>query len=210
MGHTALVARLSGNLLTILALLIAVSFLIWTVTVGQETAVSKEKLFKQRDYNPKDPVKIVNIATANNPVKLDEKFEGGSNWLRETQIQLKNVSNKEIVYIELQFNLPETKSSGNEMSFRSQLGNMPGMPVLYSPLSLKPGEEISFSFSQEEYQNLVDFVEYRTNISKLNRTDLKIGFVVFADASAWGTGLWFKPNPNKRGSWIPDTTQPQN
>lgn len=209
MSHPPFVGRFRGNLFQMAALLFAASFLIWTVTAGQHTAQdSNDKVFTQRDYNPKDPVKIVNIAAASNPVKLDEKFNGGPDWLRGTQIRLKNESDKEIVYIQLQFNFPETKSSGHEMSFRSQLGNMPGMPVLYSPLSLKPGEDFLFSFSQEEYQNLIDFVGYRTSISKLSRTDLKIGFVVFADSTAWGTGLRYKPNPNKRESWIPDPAQP--
>lgn len=196
--------------LQIAAFALTVGYLLWSLSAGSVTAgQSHEKTFKQRDVNTKDPVKIVSLAAANKPVKLDESFDGGDNWLRDTQLRLRNVSNKEIIYIEFQFNFPETKSSGNEMSFRAERGNMPGLPVANPPLVFKPGEDISFSFSDEEYQGLVQFVGARTKITNLNKADLKIGFVVFSDSTAWGTGLWFKPNPNRKGSWIPDANQPQ-
>ena len=170
-----------------------------------------EKIFRQRDFNAMDPVKFVNLSAANKPVSLGEKFNGGPDWLRSTQIRLKNVSSKDIVYIGLEFNFPETKSSGLEMSYRAQLGNMPELPVAFTPLSLKPQEEALFSFSDEEYQGLVNFIAHRNLIvSRLNETDLKIGFVVFSDSTAWGTGIWFKPNPDKRNSWIPISPQPRN
>lgn len=199
--------RSSGLQLTAFAL--TVGSLIWMLNAGQGAAFqSHEKIFKQRDFNAKDPVRITNLAAANKPLRLDESFDGGPEWLQSTQLQLKNVSRKDIIYIELQFNFPETKSSGNEMSYRVELGNMPGMPVVNTPLLLKPNEEVPFSFTEAEYQSLTKFVGGRAKPANLNRADLKIGFVVFADSTAWGTGLSFKPNPNKKGSWIPDTNQP--
>jgi hypothetical protein len=184
-------------------------YLLSSLSVGSIAPGQNGKLFKQRDVNAKDPVKIVGLSVAHRPVKLDESFDGGDDWLRGTQLRLQNVSNKEIVYVEVQFNFPETKSSGHEMSFLAERGNMPGLPAANPLLAFKPGEEISFIFSDEEYQGMVKFLVARTAVANLNKADLKIGFVVFADSTAWGTGLWFKPNPKRRGSWIPDPTQSQ-
>jgi hypothetical protein len=208
MSHKILHAFRSLSL-QIAAFALTFGYLLWCLSIGSVTAVQNGKVFKQRDVNAKDPVKIVSLAAANKPLKLDESFDGGDDWLRGTQLRLRNVANKEIIYLELQFNFPETKSSGNEMSYRAELGNMPGARITNAPLVFKPGEEISFSFRDEEYQNLVKFVGTRTKIANLNKADLKIGFVVFADSTAWGTGLWFKPNPNRKGSWIPDANQSQ-
>jgi len=206
MAHTALLLVRSAGF-QLIVLILTVGYLVWMVSSGAGMAQQgREKTFKQRDYNAKDPVKIVSLAAANMPLKLDEKFSLGPDWLRSTQIRLKNVSDKDVIYVELQFNFPETRTSGNEMSYRSELGNLPGRPVLNSPLLLKPDEEVSFSFTEEEYKNLVEFIGRRIKLSNISKTDLKIGFVVFADSTAWGAGLWFKANPNKPGSWIPKDT----
>jgi len=195
--------------LQITAFALTLGYLLWSLSGGSVAAVQGQKTFKQRDVNVKDPVKIVSLSAANKPVKIDENFDAGDDWLRGTQLRLRNVSNKEIVYVEVQFNFPETRSSGHEMSFRAERGNMPGLPVANTPLAFKPGDEISITFSDEEYQGLVQFLEPRTKVANLNKSDLKIGFVVFADSTAFGTGVWFKANPNRKGSWIPDATQAQ-
>lgn len=204
MNHSCSATSLRSNLLRLIAFLFALGFLVWTVSPGWGAAYQDaEKSFKQRDFNSNDPVKIVEITTANKRVKLEEKFRGGTDWLRGTLIRLKNGSDKDIVYIELQFNFPETRSSGNEMSFRSELGNKPGVPIANSPLLLRPNEEFSFNLNDEEYEELVKFVNYRHRMSHINKTELKIGFVVFADFTAWSTGLHFKQNPNNPRHWIP-------
>src|SRR5262245_43264211 len=111
--------------LQLMAFALTVGYLIWMLSAGQGAAFQDhEKIFKQRDFNAKDPVKITNLATANKPLRLNQGFDARSEWLRSMQLQLQNVSQKDIIYIELQFNFPETKSSGNEMSYRVELGNM--------------------------------------------------------------------------------------
>jgi hypothetical protein len=168
-----------------------------------------EKAFKQRDYNPIAPVKIINISVANKPVKLGETFNAGDDWLRGTEIRLKNVSDKDVIYVDLDFAFPETLSSGNEMMFISEFGNLPGLPILHPPFLLKPNEEIPFTFSDEEYKSLVKFVGYRTQIANINRADLLVRFVVFADLTAWAAGLRFKQEPGNPRRWIPIENQAQ-
>lgn len=201
-----LVALIRSNILQVSTLILTVSFLIWTVSPGWG-AVHQEKILKQRDYHSDDPLKIVDISAANKQIRLDERFTAGDDWLNGMRLQFKNISNKDINYIEIQFNLPETRSSGNEMSFRSELGNMPALPVRNKPLLLKPNEDVTYNLNQDEYQSLLGFVRNRHRISDINDVELKIGFVVFADLTAWSGGILLKQSSSNPRRWIPTDSQ---
>lgn len=140
---------------------------------------------------------------ANKTVKLGEQFDGGDDWLSGAQLRLKNVSGKDIVYIEIRLNFPETKASGNMMSFWSDIGNQPGVPIQNAPLLLRPNGEVTFSLDQERYKGLVKFIEYRHRVSEINRVEIRFGFVAFADGTGWSGGTLMKQDATNPRRWVP-------
>src|SRR3977135_4180462 len=72
---------------------------------------------------PNEPIKITSIKAANRSVRLGEQFAAADDWLKTAELTVKNTSGKDIVFVEIELNFPETKSSGDEMSFPLCLGS---------------------------------------------------------------------------------------
>jgi hypothetical protein len=106
--------------------------------------------FQKIDSYPNEPLKIINIKSAGKSLSLGEKFSGGDDWLKAAQLTLKNVSTKDIVFIEIDFEFPDTKSSGNEMSFPFRLGSRPGTINSNPPVVLKGDAEITLNLDEKE------------------------------------------------------------
>jgi len=161
------------------------------------------KTLEKHENYPNEPLNFVEIKAANKSVRLGEGFSAGENWLQNASFRVKNVSNKEIVYIEIDINFPETKSSGNEMSYRLKFGHRPAAHDSNRALSFKSDSEMILGLTAENYDRLVKFVEERQQFSTLSNATIRIGFVIFADGTAWGGGLFHRQDPNNPNRYIP-------
>lgn len=165
---------------------------------------------KSRDPRPK-PVELVELRAANKVVKLGERFESEQDWLNGIAFKVRNSSGKEIVYLELDLNFPETANAGNEMSFPIKLGRRPGAStVLREPLSAKPGAELVVELDENKYRELARFVETRRAISDIHKVRPEIGFVVFSDGTAWGAGSYLRQDPKDPNHYINTGDTPPN
>jgi len=178
---------------------------LWTASSAGWGAVhhDRQKSLQKIESHKNEPITIVETKALNKTIRLGEQFDGGDDWLSGAQLLLKNVSGKDIVYIDVDLNFPETTASGNMMSFRSEIGNRPGMPTQNAPLLLRPNDEVTFSLDQERYKGLVKFIEYRHMVSDINRVEIRFGFVVFADGTGWSGGTFMKQDANNPRRWVP-------
>jgi len=192
-----------------IVLVVAVGDLGWCPYPSLSAHQEGSKAIYVVDTNSRDPVRIVDAIVEKKRTKLNKNFSAGQDWLRDSEVIAKNVSDNDIIYIELQVFMPDTKASGNEMLYRLQLGNKPGLPVMNEPLLLHPNEEATFILKNERYKSFLKVLNSRHNIADINRLNVRIGFVVFADLTGYSAGLRFKQNPNKPNSWIPDPSNPQ-
>ena len=185
--------------------------LLLTLSAGCFTAFAQAvpKLIAECEKRETNPIQIVEVSANSKTIKLNEEFASDKNWLKDLQIRLKNSSKKNVRYVEVQLNFPETVSSGSEMSYRSDLGNTPARPDDNPPLLLAPGEEVTLELNDEAYQSLVRFIGNRADLGKLKTLELRIGFVVFEDLVGWQTGIYFRQDPNKPSRWLPLPKEPQ-
>lgn len=194
--------KLIGLFCGSILLLAAAGFVLPTYSTGSQ---SNERVMEIDSPIPNEPVKIIEAKAANKKIKFGEKFEGDKDWLKSATVKLKNVSGKEIVFIDMRVNFPETLASGNEMSFRENIGVMPGLdiPNPNGPLSLHPDGELEFVIDEKRYKNLVKFIERRHPIDSIKKAHLLVGFVAFADGTAWQAGVFYRKDPNNKKVWIP-------
>jgi hypothetical protein len=159
-----------------LAVYSSIIFAIVCVLLSAETTSSRE-------LNPQltNPVKIVELTSGKKTVNLDHPFADGDGWLEDFKIKLKNVSDKTVVYVEIKFNFSEVSAAGNELSFTIELGNKPGAPTTKASMALKPRQERNYFLNKSEYQTLAAFVKERRKTSQLDRVDVKVGSVLFAN-----------------------------
>lgn len=169
-------------------------------------AQAKEKLLERGNLiYAADPLKITEVKSAGKAVKLNEKFVGGDDWLKGTALRLKNISSKEIVHIQLDFDFPETGDAGPVMAYQLMLGRRPGSAnSLVDPLSLAPGAELGVSIDEHVYAALSNLVERRKPLRSINRVKVRIAFVVFADGTAYGTGgTFYRQDPDNPRRYLP-------
>lgn len=172
--------------------------------VSGQNQDTEKSLTKIESYD-NEPLKIVGVKAANKSVRLGEKFDGADDWMRNANIRVKNVSDKTIIYIEIDLNFPETKASGNEMSYRLKLGHRPAAHNMDPSLELRTGEEAVLSLDGERYEQLVRFLEQRHPISGIRKGIVRIGFVIFVDGTAWSGGMFHRRDPNNPNRYIPVT-----
>ena len=144
---------IKSSRLQLAALALTLGYLICTVGSGLAFQ-DAERVINQHKHAESEPLKIVSVKINNEPRALNKSFTSNGEWLRGTKLGLRNDSNKDVIYIDFRLNFPETLSSGNEMSFGLELGNMPGLPVYRDPLFLRPGDEITLPLTDKDYQGL--------------------------------------------------------
>jgi hypothetical protein len=177
----------------------------WSLNLNVLTraAQSEIKSLEKQEYYPNEPLNFLEIKAANKSIRLGEGFIAGDNWLENASFRVKNTSDKEIVYIEIDINFPETESSGNEMSYRLKFGHGPGAPDSNRALVFEPDAETILGLAGDQYTRLVKFVEERQQFSTISKATIRIGFVIFTDGTGWAGGQFHRPDANNPNRYIP-------
>ena len=174
-----------------------------SVGITSASAQDTERSLNKTESYDNEPLTIVGIKASNRSVKPGEKFSGNNDWLKNASIRVQNSSEKDIVYIEIDLNFPETKTSGNEISYRLKLGHRPGAHDTNPPLLLKANDGAVLNLDDDRYDQLVKVVEQRHPMSGIRRVDMRLGFVIFSDGTAWSGGLFQRRDPNNPNRYIP-------
>jgi hypothetical protein len=192
------------------AILIAATCLVWPsgFNIFRASMQGQEKSLQKLKHYSNEPLEIVDIKMANKTVKLGEKLNANDDWLKGLNLKFKNTSGKEIIYVEIDLNFPETQSSGYEMSFPLKLGHRPGANNANAPLRLKANAETNIVLDDVKYDQLVKFIEHRHSISAINNALIATGFIIFADGTAWSGGMFYQQDSDNPNRYVPISTQP--
>jgi len=161
------------------------------------------KRFEKSQNYPNEPLQIVDIKASKGKVRIGERFADSADWLKAAELTVKNVSGKDIVYIEIDLNFPETKASGNEMSFPLRAGSRP-LTAEATPVILKSEDQFVLRLDDQKYNRLVRFIGERHQISDIGETVINVGFVIFSDGTAWGNGTSYHRDPLNPNRYIPN------
>lgn len=187
---------------TTVVLGVTLTLLLLAVGGGLANAtLQTEKTIETLPYG-NEPVDLQEIKYKGESIKAGEKIRADSEWLRDVSLQLTNKSGKLIVYVDVAFDFPETKSTGAVTSYSLRLGNRPGGPYSgRTPLEFKPGESLKVSLA-EEYDKLKHFVEKSHPIASLNRVRVRVNFIGFDDGTAWSAGSFVRLDPSNPHHYI--------
>ncbi|HEX8180235.1 MAG TPA: hypothetical protein VF525_11885 [Pyrinomonadaceae bacterium] len=149
-----------------------------------------------------EPIRVAGVKVGQRSVKFGEKLAGDKDWLKGSEFKLTNISGKGIVFVELDVNLPETRRSGPEMSYRINLGQLPQLNLpLREPIYLAPGGELNVTLDEKRYEQLNRLVLQRHTTADINKVRVLVGFVVFEDGLAWSAGSFYRQDPNNPKAW---------
>jgi hypothetical protein len=173
---------------------------------GQGTG---QKVIEKAFTRSSPVVEVAEIRVSQKAVVPGQAFDGDDDWLSTVFLKAKNVSGKPIVYLAINVNFPETRASGGMMSYPVVFGQMPGsrFPQTHDPLFMLPHDSLEIPLDKH-YTKIKSFVERRNPIKNIHKLELEIGFVVFADKTAWMAGDFLRQDPNDPDHYINVGSQP--
>jgi hypothetical protein len=132
-----------------------------------------------------------------------EEFDGDDDWMRGFAVTFKNTSNKNIVYLKLLLEFPETEVAGPMMAFPIIFGRQPknSNDRSFDNL-LKPGEDVEIALTDDKYSSLRSFLKSRS-FDKVSNISLFLDMVIFDDDIMWTGGDLWSRNPNDPNQWVP-------
>ena len=190
-NNTSLVIVILGSLVVCLS----------GLTAGGQ---AREKVIeKARTEN--EVVQFSEIKVSQKVVEPGKAFDDDDEeWAGKIFLKVKNISDKAIVYLSVNINFPETRATGAMMSYPIVLGQMPGSKFrqFHDPISLLPGDSLEIPVTQNR-ERMKSFVEQGMPFRDITKVELEIGFVVFADKTAWSAGSLKRQNPNNPDRYDP-------
>jgi hypothetical protein len=172
-----------------------------TTIFAKSTPDSKKVISLAPTIDPQ--VKFSDILVGSQNRKIGERFEAGQEWLYDLSFRVENVSKRPIAFLQVNVNFPETRATGNLMSYTIYFGEMPGKKYKGSkPMLLKPGEAVNVDLESEK-SKLARFIGERQPIDLISEIELEIGFVAFEDGTAWSSGKLVRPDPDRPGRFRP-------
>ena len=156
---------------------------------------SKKKI-EQFKGTHSEPVELIEIRNKDDkPLALSKQFAGEDEWLKGLEFKVKNVFTKDIIYIELYLDFPETRTTGNMMSYPLHFGKLPLTNEIEDVPVLKPDEETKVKVDEQIYSRLSQFLGMRHSVASLTLLRVGIGLVVFSDHTGWQAGNYYVQDP---------------
>lgn len=168
---------------------------------SQQTGSLKKKVVEAL-YPSDAPVQVDDLRVSGKSIKLGEKFDSDEEWLKHLSLKIKNKSNKSVVAVQIDLFFPETKASGNMMTFPLWVGQDP-LSGSGSAARLTPDDSTDLSISSKEYAKLKNFIERRHSLSSIQRIIFQMNSIYFEDGTIWSYGSWVRRDPLNPSKLIP-------
>lgn len=175
--------------------------------------------------SPNDPARITRVMEGNSDVTPGVRpykswegkpFQGDEDWVKNLSFTIKNLSNKDILAVNISINFPEGDTPQQMIAYNFTLGQMPlqyvasgqtGNMVLRQPdtsvpaIELKSGTEVTIALDKY-YNQIKNDVENVQLMSNTSVCWIVLSRVYFADKTQWSSGVFYKPDPALLGRYI--------
>jgi len=153
-----------------------------------------------------EPIEIIEPSAKGIPITLGKEFDGESDWIKNLRFKIRNKYTKEITFINLDFDFPETSATGIMMAHQLFIGQRPDLKFTLNnpPLSLQPNGEVEISL-ESEFQSIKRSIESRQGpVENINNIVIRTGDVMFEDGTLYSGGNFWRPNPdpNSPHKWL--------
>lgn len=153
-----------------------------------------------------------------------QTFPGDADWLKNLSLQLKNVSDQPITFVEVFLIFPETArpATGGGLNLpspaptrrpatvmhRIRVGVDPEGNIKVAKLRLLPGEVLQVQIAPEysRISNLVRFADLA--VGQINQMEIVIQSALFGDGTLFQAGMMYGRDPKDSQRWIPIGSAP--
>ncbi len=189
-------ALLTGLVSCLLSLLIIPGWA-WTTENRQEQEQKKQEEEPKKDQcqDAEEEERVIEVLNDNHPaVKISAiRNHSKKSWLHCLEIEVTNISNKPIYFLELSLRFPDIQSNGAPIGegfyFGSYDGGLFGHQAKPDDPSIKPGEKHVLRFQKdriEVYEQMTKYGHFDHSVTK--RLELEIVLLSFGDGTGFMNG----------------------
>ena len=172
---------------------------------------SDEKVIEIKEF-PGKPFDLSDLSVRKVKIQPGEKLKVRSvaeseEWLDGLEFNIKNKWDKQIIFIKIDLEFPETWLAGRPLMIDHLIIGIHPQGTTNDkkygkPLALNPGETYTYSHSKHRLTLTKKFLEQGGfQLANLNKAVIKVSAIIFDDGTQWGEGNWFKYNPNVPGGY---------
>ncbi len=169
-------------------------------TAGQQ----QTRTLKSRVWD-REPVKIVAVTNkSGRAITLGKGHLADDDWLRGLTIGIKNMTKKDILFVELELHFLRSEGSSDETitAFPIVFGTPPGMiGQTPSPAVLPPNENWHVSLSDQEYSKIGELLANTGYPKSIKDVEIITREVLFADKTKWSEGEDRDPAKERERQW---------
>jgi hypothetical protein len=171
-----------------------ITFAFFSPIIGQTGEKRIRVIDKFSKKRVQSPVAVVNLRSEGKIIENQKPFLGSDNWLNQTQVTLKNISDRPISNVVL------------HVWFQNEKGLQTPIPVSFLPYSTKgtargklilPNEDVTINLGRSHQY----YTSLRSKVPVLS-VDMSVEFVFFDNDTAWSKGAIFIRDPEKPQTWI--------
>jgi hypothetical protein len=172
------------------------------------SAAAQEKIRKIEDVPlyRNSPIIVVGRMLGDKAFGHDNNVLGNQDWLKHLILAVKNVSNKNIVYFNIDLLVWKQGKMPGAIVFPVEFPLVAGRDAAATdkstPKVLKPGEIVEVSVKDFDYAQWINELK-KYEVSEVDKVTLDIRLVHFDDGTGWQMGLELRQDPSNNKRWIP-------
>jgi hypothetical protein len=154
------------------------------------------------------PISIVSRALGGKTFDSKKSVLGGQDWLRQLTFDVKNVSNKNVIYFNIDLVVPKHGKMPGLVAFSIFFGNRMGPALLVPGDSdendklVRPGDVVKVKLSDEEISRWeTELKSYEVEDVTFVTVDIRT--VHFDDGTCWQLGNDLRQDPDNPRRWMP-------
>jgi len=179
-----------------------------TFRVSQDTAQDpRDRLIEKKSNSAfgNEPVELTVIRTKKTNRQFGERFKDNDEWLQGLTVTAKNISSRNVVYINvhLSFERPENSENASLPTFVHPLifGSM--NPPNGTPSDvLAPGDSVDIGLQERFYVAIKGALRKVGYPPRISHVKVYLTQVLFDNDTQWTNGYWYQRDPAVRDNWI--------
>lgn len=155
-----------------------------------------------------EPIELISSKVGNKNFNTENQVLADKDWLKNLKLNFKNISNKTIVYMEINLKIQPQGKLQYPIWLPLRFGQMPLSKSLESSMNrdsaklkvLKSGESVELSLTPKILDSVKQFMS-ENEIEDIENVMVVSDFIVFNDDTAWSKGHKMLRNPDDDKKW---------
>ncbi len=170
----------------------------FVLTTAWSQNANKDAIVKKLT-RPDEPVEVTNLRVKGQPINFDSTFSRDEDWVKDLTVDVKNISNRDIIYINVALDFPLDESRSRIYRIALEYGHQPKSKGANSAVitPLKPGSVATLAVRSAGAEDLKSTLQTKGVGEALNisKAELFTEMVFFDERTMWSMGRMLSRDP---------------